>query len=167
MKNRAVGFLVVGIAILIAVIIFAFNRALNKIVNTSCSHGPTCPMWGTIDFQTYVSLGVMGFVLIVGLYLIFFGKEERLVTKIIKVKEQIQPRKVSRPHYQKVLADLPHNEKSVMGLVIDSEGSIMQSDLVEKSKLSKVNVTRVLDRLEGRGLIERKRRGMTNVVILK
>lgn len=36
-----------------------------------------------------------------------------------------------------------------------------------KTGLTKVKVTRILDRLEGREIIERKRRGMTNVVILK
>lgn len=30
-------------------------------------------MWGTIDFQTNVSLGIMAVVIIVSLYLIFFG----------------------------------------------------------------------------------------------
>ena len=33
--------------------------------------------------------------------------------------------------------------------------------------MTKVKVTRILDKLEGRGLVERKRRGMTNVVMLK
>ena len=50
---------------------------------------------------------------------------------------------------------------------VAKEGSIFQSSLVEKTGMTKVKVTRVLDRLEGKGLIERKRRGMTNVVILK
>ena len=47
-----------------------------------------------------------------------------------------------------------------------SNGTIFQSDLVEKSDFSKVKVSRILDKLEGRQLIERKRRGMTNVVVL-
>ena len=33
--------------------------------------------------------------------------------------------------------------------------------------LNKVKITRILDKLEGMGILERKRRGMTNVVILK
>ena len=31
----------------------------------------------------------------------------------------------------------------------------------------KVKITRVIDRLEGKNLIERRRRGMTNVVVFK
>jgi len=72
MKNRIAGFIVLGIAALIGFMIFSFNRALTNIVNASCSHGPSCPMWGTINFQTNISIGIMIFVIIIGLYLIFF-----------------------------------------------------------------------------------------------
>ena len=44
---------------------------------------------------------------------------------------------------------------------------MFQSDIAEKTGFDKVKVTRVLDRLEGKQLIERKRRGMTNIVILR
>ena len=33
--------------------------------------------------------------------------------------------------------------------------------------MSKVKITRILDKLEASGLVERKRRGMTNVVMAK
>jgi uncharacterized membrane protein len=44
---------------------------------------------------------------------------------------------------------------------------MFQSDIIEKTKLNKVKITRILDSLEAQNLIERKRRGMTNLVILK
>ena len=167
MKNRIVGYFVIGIAALIGLIIFLFNRALTTIVNTSCSHGPTCPMWGTIHFQTNIGLVILGLVLLIGLYLIFLSKEEVIVTKIKRVKEQITPKQVTKKNYQKVMESLDKEEKKLLGLIIESKGTIFQSDLVEKTQLGKVKVTRILDRLEGKDLIERKRRGMTNVVILK
>lgn len=167
MKNRIVGFIVIGIAVLIGFIIFSFNRALTNIVNTACTHGPSCPMWGTIDFQTNVSIGIMIFVVVIGLYLIFFGKEEKVITKIKTVKQQLESKKITKENSQKILSKLNNDEKLVFGKIIESEGTIFQSDLVDKTKFTKVKVTRILDKLEGKGLIERKRRGMTNVVILK
>ncbi len=167
MKNRIVGYFVIGIAALIGLIIYLFNHALTTIVNTSCSHGTTCPMWGTINFQTNISLVILILILLIGLYLIFLSKEEVIVTKIKRVKEQITPKHVTKKNYEKVMESLDDEEKKLLGLIIDSEGTIFQSDLVEKTKLGKVKVTRILDRLEGKDLIERKRRGMTNVVILK
>ena len=59
--------LILGIAILIGFIIYSFNAALASIVNTACSRGPSCPMWGTIEFQTNVSMGIMAFVILIAI----------------------------------------------------------------------------------------------------
>lgn len=165
MRNKTVGIIIVGIAILIGFIIFSFNKAMTDIVSTSCSHGEACPMWGTINFQTNVSIGIMVFVILVGLYLVFFVKEQKIITKT--VKEQIKPKKITKENYEKVMKDLNEEEKQVLEKIIEAEGTIFQSDLVEKSGFTKVKVTRILDKLEGKNVLERKRRGMTNVVILK
>ena len=172
MKNRIVGIIVVGISVLMGFMIWLFNNALKEIVNDSCSHGPTCPMWGSISFHTNLSLGIMVFVIVIGLYLIFFSKEELQIVKEVHretriVKEQIKPKKIDKGHFKNILESLEGDDRMVLESVIESQGTIFQSDLVSKLGLSKVKVTRILDRLEGRGLIERKRRGMTNVVILK
>ncbi len=65
------------------------------------------------------------------------------------------------------LSQLDEEEKRVYELLKFKEGSMYQSDLVKEAGWSKVQVTRVLDKLEGKGILERKRRGMTNIVILK
>ncbi|MDP2906564.1 MAG: MarR family transcriptional regulator [Nanoarchaeota archaeon] len=170
MRNRIVGIMVIGIALLIGFIIFSFNRALTSIVNETCTHGETCAMWGTIDFQTNIGIGIMAFIILVGIYLVFFGREEKIITKIRMIKPQVgqvEPKKITKENYKDVMKDLDDDEKSVFEKIIESEGSIFQSELVEKTSMPKVKITRVLDKLEGKGLIERKRRGMTNIVILK
>ena len=43
----------------------------------------------------------------------------------------------------------------------------MQSELVEKSGLSKASVSGILDKLEGKGLIIRQRYGMGDIVLLR
>lgn len=167
MKNRIAGILVIGIAVLIGFVTLSFNRALTTIVTTACSHGFSCPMWGTINFQTNVSIGIIIFVVAIGLYLIFFGKEEKVVTKIKTIKQQIGPKKITKENYKNVMKDLGKDEKMVFEKIIESQGTLFQSELVDKTKFNKVKVTRILDKLEGRGLIERRRRGTTNVVLLK
>ena len=135
-----------------------FNNALKKIVEATCIHGTGCPMWGTIDIQTNISIGVMIFIILIGFYLVFLADE-------IKIP-WLKPRHKTL-HKTRSDKDLDEDEKKVINCVVESEGTIFQSDLVEKTKFSKVKITRVLDRLEGKGFIERRRRGMTNVVILK
>lgn len=150
MRNKIVGYVIIGIALLIGLIVYSFNRALTDIVSTACGHGIACPMWGTIKFQTSIGMGIMVFVILIGLYLIFLG-DKKTVKKIS----------------HKVMNELTKEERAILKEIKEAEGTIFQSDLVEKTGMSKVKVTRLLDRLEGSGLIERKRRGMTNVVILK
>jgi len=58
------------------------------------------------------------------------------------------------------------DEGVVLRLVVEAGGSMFQSDVVKLSGFSRGKVSLVLDRLEARGLIERKRSGMTNLVLL-
>ena len=99
--------------------------------------------------------------------MIFFGKEEIRITKFKTIKQQIEPKKITKENYQKVMNTLDKDEKNILERIIESQGTIFQSELVDKTKFPKVKVTRILDKLEGKRLIERKRRGMTNVVVLK
>lgn len=172
MKNRIVGFLIIGISGLVGFITYLFNSALSTIVSTSCSHGISCPMWGTIGVQTNVSIAITAFIAVIGAYFVFFGQEEKIVTKEIitkirTIRQQFEPKKITKENYDKILNGFNADEKLALEKIIDAQGTIFQSDLVEKTGLSKVQITRILDKLEGNGLIERKRRGMTNVVILK
>ena len=154
MNNKHVGLIIVGFAFILGIVIYFFNRALSQIVTSSCDHGEACPMWGSISFHTNITIALMFVVLAIGLYLIFFGDKKVSVNKK-SVKDFVIPE------------NLNPDEKSLLKLVVDEEGAVFQSSLVEKSGFSKVKTTRLLDKLEGRDLIERRRRGMTNVVLLK
>jgi uncharacterized membrane protein len=163
MKNKNVGYLIIGISILIVIIIFLFNQGMTTIVNETCSHGSTCTMYTTIRTQTYLSFSIAGLVFIIGLFLIFSKENEKVVIKKIKPTANLEPKKFSR----KSLENLNNEEKNIMNLLLENKGSMFQSDIIEKTNINKVKITRILDSLEAQGLIERKRRGMTNIVMLK
>ena len=57
--------------------------------------------------------------------------------------------------------------KRGVAFINGGNGSVYQSDIMKKTGFSKVKVSRVLDKLEQKGLLERKRRGMTNLVVAK
>jgi uncharacterized membrane protein len=164
MKNKSVGFLIIGLAVVIGLIVFLFNNALTKIVDTSCSHGPSCPMYGTIHTQTYIAIALIAIIVIIGLVLLFSKEEKQIVVKKIKEKS-LDGQKMKDKEQNLKLLDT--EEKKVYQSLIDNNGTIFQSELVEKSGFDKVKITRILDRLEGKQLIQRMRRGMTNVVLLK
>ncbi len=166
MRNKYVGLLIIGMAVIIGVIVILFNTALTTIVDTSCSHGTTCPMYGTIRTQTYTSIALIAVIIVIGLVLLFSKEEKQIVIR--KVKEKISENQNNHlKNKEQNLGLLDQEEKKVYQTLLDNKGTIFQSDLVEKSGFDKVKVTRILDRLEGRQLIQRMRRGMTNVVLLK
>jgi len=158
MENRNVGFLITGIAIIIGIIILIFNLGLKKIVGQTCTHGSTCTMYDTITIQTWISLAVAGLVLIIGLFLIFSKQSEKIVVK--RVKERVRNKKID-------LNGLDKDERLVVELLQGENGVMFQSNLMEKLEVGKVKITRLLDKLEAKGLVERKRRGMNNIVVLK
>jgi uncharacterized membrane protein len=161
MKNKHVGFLVLGITIIFALIVLSFNRALDEIINTSCSHGVSCPMHATLLTQEVISYSLVGILALVSLFIIFFMKDERTIVKVESKQD------LSDEERKKKLQDLDDDERSVMNIILRENGSVYQSDIVKETKLTKVKTTRILDKLEGKGLIERRRRGMSNIIILK
>ena len=162
MENKSVGYILLGVSILIAIIVFMFQGALTSFVNSSCTlahGGNSCPMYNTITQQTYLALGIVGILVIVSLVLIFSKTQERIIIKTRTVEKKIQKKIIDT-------SDLKPEEKQVLKIIQESK-TIFQADLIEKTTLSKAKITRILDRLEGKGFIERKRRGMTNVVVFK
>lgn len=165
MNNRNVGWLVTGISVFIFAIIWIFNYGVKELIGATCSHGPTCGMYDSLKIQTWISISIAFVVLLIGLFLIFARESEKIIVKKIKPYAKIEAKEFDRKSLEKM--NLDKEEKQAMNLLLENEGSIYQSELAEKLGLSKVRITRILDSLEGRGLIERKRRGMTNIVVLK
>ncbi len=157
MENKNVGYLLLGVAVLLVVIIFLFQTALKQIVVSTCTMEATsCPMNKTIDQQTWLALAITGILVVVGFVLIFTKpKEKIIVKKILEKKKKID------------LTGLDSKEKGVIDILEKENGIIFQATLMEKLNMGKVGITRLLDKLEAKQIIERKRRGMNNVVVLK
>jgi len=160
MENKNVGILLFGVSIIIIGIIFLFNITMKEIVNETCSldhNGVICPMYNSIKTQTYLALAITGLLIVVSLILVFSKPDKEIIIK--KIKEKIPKKEIDTTGLKK-------EEKQVLALVRENK-AIFQADLIEKTQFGKAKVTRILDRLEGNNFIERKRRGMTNVVVLK
>jgi len=149
-----------GLAVVIGVIIFIFNAGMKKVVNQTCSHGPACTMYSEIAMQTWTSVAIAGLVLFIGIFLILSKESEKIIIKIKTVKE-----KAKKTDYSKL--NLDKSEKQVIKAIQEDNGAIFQASLMEKMNIGKVGMTRLLDKLEAKQLIERKRRGMNNVIVLK
>lgn len=155
MRNRNVGYLITGLAVVMAVMVFLFNSLIKTNIGLTCSHGPTCEMYNGLAIQTWVSIAVVAVVFLIGLFLIFSKEEKEIIVKKIKEKKK----KIS-------LEGLNASEKEAVKLIGET-GGIFQAELMEKLGIGKVGVTRLLDKLEAKQIVERKRRGMNNFVVMK
>ncbi len=111
-----------------------------------------CPAHtSNISWLFVVAFGIAFIFLGVGIYMVFvpLKKEEKEITNEID------------------LSKLSEEEKKIYELLKQNDNSMYQSDLIKETGYSKVQITRVLDRLESKKIIDRHRRGMTNIVILR
>ena len=75
--------------------------------------------------------------------------------------------KINRIQLEKVLKILPREERIVVKILLDNNNSIEQNKLVVLSGFSKVQISRILQKLKERDVVEKKNMGNTNLVILK
>lgn len=160
MENKKVGVLILSLALIMGGIVLIFNNSLKKITESTCTHGPECTMYSTINSQLYLSLSIIAIIVIIGLYIMFSKPNEKIIQKTVikKIKEQKKNIDFSK---------LEKREKETIEFIQKEGGAIFQADLKEKLNIGKVGITRLLDKLEAKQLIERKRRGMNNIIVLK
>ena len=171
MNHRKVGIGIVIFTLILASIFLAYTMSIEKYITSQITIGPKgeCihPEGTQCPYETLNQLQPYNHVLIAILLLLFFAGSYLI---FIQPKKEILQAKTEKVESSKVFQkpkNLNKEEKIVYNLILENQGSIFQSDIVKKTEWSKVRVTRFLDKLEGKGIIERRRRGMTNVVILK
>ncbi|RMD66976.1 hypothetical protein D6817_02840 [Candidatus Pacearchaeota archaeon] len=74
--------------------------------------------------------------------------------------------KINKQQLKKILKILPKDERKVMQVLIE-RNEIEQNKLQTFTELSKVKVSRVVANLEQRGIVEKKKHGYTNLIILR
>ena len=74
--------------------------------------------------------------------------------------------KINRLQLNKLLKILPKEERKIIQILMD-RNEIEQRKLGTLTELNTVKISRVLSTLEQRGIIEKKKQGYTNLIILK
>lgn len=161
LSAKKLGFILIAISIVLSLIFLSSTRELTKAADIECREvcGPemeiSCPHARSIPLQSYAGFSTAFILAGFGIFMILSGR---------KYQEEITEKE---KELEKIIATLKGDEKKISNIIKDGGGAMFQSELVEKTGLSKVKVTRILDKLEGKGLIERRRRGMSNLVLFK
>ncbi|MBI4177072.1 MAG: MarR family transcriptional regulator [Candidatus Aenigmarchaeota archaeon] len=157
MRTKHVGVFLAGIAIALFFVTVSFTETLveaNKILHKSCTLPQgICPYTG-FPLQSAAAFLIDIIIFASGTFLILNSKKDEKISA------------ENRKTFETTLKSLAGDEKKLYE-IITGEGAIFQSDLVEKSGFPKAKVTRILDKMEGKSLVERRRRGLTNMIVPK
>lgn len=162
LSYKLLGIILIAIALGLGILTWSFTQTLFAIsaeLHKDCPMSPDiCPAKGGGQFlpiQSTIGFGIAAVLGVIGALLIFAGVKTEIILN--KQSERLK----------EIIRGLKGEEKQIYNIVAEAEGTIFQSELVEKAGLSKVRVSRILDKLEAKGVVERRRRGMTNVVLAK
>lgn len=164
-SERVLGYSLISLSIILFIVLFSIKIQADKQANFLCEEFhenkldmATCPVhqansfWSNLSWMVTIAFGVDFLVFAVGMYIAFFHKS---ASKELKKFKEID------------LSKMDEDEKKLYEILKIKDGSAYQSDLIKETGFSKVKVTRILDKLEAKDILERKRRGMTNIAVLK
>ncbi len=156
MKQKTTGTVVLLISVLLFLVLYSFTVELNRYLHSACiAPSGACPHAGSLPVQSYIGFTIVVIMGIYGLYLFFSGKKmQELETE-------------GRACIEEALKGMQGDEKRVYEIIKANKGFVFQGELIRQTGFTKVKVSRILDSLETKGLLERKRRGMSNVIVLK
>jgi len=93
-------------------------------------------------------------------------KEEK-APEPVEEKEARPPEEVAVEENYLVLRLLSGDERTMFKAIMDSGGEALQKDLIQRTKMSNAKVSRVLEKLEQKGVVSKERHGSTNKIRIK
>ena len=155
-NSKYIGIMIIVLGIILLFIIVPLSLKLADIGMSQCVHeNEACSVVGHVPLESYAGIAFVVALIILGGFLTLKTRTSERFTKEMAQKIKESEKK------------LKGDEKIIYQIVAENSGAMFQSEIVEKSGFGKAKVTRVLDKLETKGLIERRRRGMTNMILLK
>lgn len=167
MKNeKVIGYSLIAFSIILFIILLFIKIQADEQSSLLCEkfHEENldmnkCPVhqansfWSNLSWMITAAFVIDFLIFAAGVYIAFFYKSFS---------------KEFKSEFKEVdLSKLDEDEKKIYDIIKGKNGSAYQSDLIKDTGFSKVKVTRILDKLELSEVLERKRRGMTNIIILK
>jgi membrane associated rhomboid family serine protease len=153
-KNKFIKlWLIIGIIAGFATIIFfAVNYLQKKVLcELHCVHRSEIII-------ALIAIGLFG--LFIGSLTYYFISEKK-EKEITKTHKEIHKGAIITLNF------LNAEEKKIMKAIIESKGNILQSKLSKKTGLTRVAISRHINALERKQIIQKKQAGMTNIIIME
>lgn len=157
--QKKIGWIIIFLSIILFILTFYMADTIMKLkieLHKTCPLPPEeCPYKSSVPIEAVAAFILAISMGLFGLFLTFIATGTEKITTQEKRK------------LKDLLKNLTEEERKIYDFVSSSDGLVFQSDLIERTNFSKVKVSRILDRLEAKKLIERRRRGMANIIVLK
>jgi uncharacterized membrane protein len=156
-KNSLIALGLSIVAVILILLMTSFNAKVADLVCDCINHesGQNCPFRGTLPIEVYLDYTLSASLILMAAYL--FVSDQRAL-KLSSMSER---------RWERVTSALRGDEKTIYNLIASTDGVMFQSDIVKNTQFPKARVSRVLNGLEARNLLERRRSGMSNVIVLK
>jgi|WetSurMetagenome_2_1015567.scaffolds.fasta_scaffold178320_2 hypothetical protein len=156
-NNRTAGIAVIAFAILLVIVLAVIKAGIDERDTVLCEDTAklnldmaSCPVHTShTGWYLMGAFGIAFFILAVGIYLVFVPQKAEKIPVVVD------------------LSKLDEDEKKVYEMLKTAGGSMFQGDVIKQLGYTKVTVSRLIDKMEQKGVVERKRRGMSNLVVLK
>lgn len=164
-ENKTMLGVVALVLALFAVTVFFYNQTLNELAANSCTDVGGCAHQKIVDTQNIIIAALLLVIVLMAGWLAYSaysrkGEGKESEGEVAVARQGYKPKKVDA-------SLLDEEEKKILSFLQQGKGSVFQSELQKHSGFSKVKVSRLLDKMEQKGIIERKRRGMANLVVLR
>ncbi len=166
MENKKLGFLIIGITVVLGFIIFSYMGKLNvQEQENNCNPTERCQQISSLFGLSHIAIGFLSFIFALGFYLLFFNKSEAKISDALKTIKEEKIEKTDEDMFNLLLRPLDENERKVMVSIKEQEG-ITQSTLKYRANLSKAKVSQILTDFEKKNLIVREAKGKTYELFL-
>ncbi len=162
-KRVAVGIVALGV-LAFGLTVYFYNQVLDEIAVASCTDMVNCAHQRVVETQNMV-IGVL--ILVAGVLgaaaaYMYYSRREA-----VSHAGLLHP--AGHAAHAREIDDsgLDVEAKKILAALREKGGSAFQSDVIRETGYSKVKVSRILDRMEHGGLVERRRRGMANLVVIR
>jgi uncharacterized membrane protein len=115
---------------------------------------------------------------VAGLMVFFIREEYEPLPPSMATPPSVAPEPAPPPSPQHELEDvvakeylalrlLTGDERTMFKAIMDSGGEALQKDLITRTRMSNAKVSRLLDRLQAKGIVTKDRHGSTNKIRIK
>jgi hypothetical protein len=155
MDDKKMGLLLLLCAGVFVGFLVHFNNVLSEDYSSAnCVVNDECREIDDSLSALHFGFGFFGFMIGLGVFLVFFGPRDDLLGKLEAEKNA----RIDAEKFNIILSALDDFEKKVMRAVVSQEG-ITQNTLRIRTDMSKAKLSYVLAELEKRNLIKREQKG--------